>query len=193
MWCCTVIICWTKTEATTYEQTGSVAGLKVPLVTHAGTETSLLDGCCCMRPRVALQNRIPFVSQSDTLMLCRQRCGLHCCTANPGNNVNKELLLFPFLLFLFPLSWRRPQTRAFAEVKRARTRSREWPQQRFCNGKSRWLENNRTVGQRTSGPQPRGHSRSRCGEARCFLKPSSRKEKKTWNVSHLRDTTLPSG
>lgn len=100
MRCCNVMFCLTKKcEAVTTEPTGPVAGPEVPLVIHSSTETSRVGGRCCMRPGVELPNRIPFVSQTDTLVLCRQRCGLHCSTSNPGNAVNKELLLF--LLFFF--------------------------------------------------------------------------------------------
>lgn len=98
-----------KCEAVTTEPTGPVAGPEVPLVIHSSTETSRVGGWvggrCCMRPGVELPNRIPFVSQTDTLVLCRQRCGLHCSTSNPGNAVNKELLLFLlFFFFLFVMT-----------------------------------------------------------------------------------------
>lgn len=112
---CYVLFCSTKKcEAVTTEPTGPVAGPEVPLVIHSSTETSRVGGWvggrCCMRPGVELPNRIPFV-RTDTLVLCRQRCGLHCSTSNPGNAVNKELLLFLLFFFLFVMTSSHTSTR----------------------------------------------------------------------------------
>lgn len=126
--------------------------------------------------------------QTDTLVLCRQRCGLHCRTCNPGNTVNKELLLYLFLFFfvchdVFP----HQRSRWLKGLECGRGRQRL--QQRVCNEKSRWLESNHAAGQNTSGPQPRGQVKVKAlglsagsWDFRCFSKQSD-----------MRHTTHPSG
>lgn len=110
-------------------------------------ETSWVNGCCCMWPSVKLKNRIPFVSQTDALVLCRQRCGLHCWSCNPGNTVNKETC---FGVFFHGC----PPTRVLAEVKRGQNAVGlvDWVTTALCNDKSRRLESNLSRGEDTSLP-----------------------------------------